>query len=319
MLEKECDSVKKIIPSVCAVLLVTAMAAVSELSGEKEVLFPEIAAIAAGAFAAPKFAWNTSPARMFGLLAAGAVSGVLIVLTPLPFPVQMCLAFLLASVMLAYSRTTFAPMISAIVLPVMLQTTSIVYPVSAVVLSAAVIGLRRLLEHFGCIGKAAYIPAPLPDRAAIADTALRWLTGSCMIIFALVIGHKLLLAPPLLVAFTEFWKPESGAQRHPCKVSLLIVLCAATGAVMRLTAIRLGCYQFIAVAVTITLVLLLMRKSGIYVPPAAALSVLAFLIPEQSVLSYPLLIAAGTLLIVGVSVLHGKLLRIRAIQANKAA
>lgn len=48
--------IKNILPAALTVLTVMLMTAAAEFSGEKEILFPEIAAIAAGALIAPKFA-----------------------------------------------------------------------------------------------------------------------------------------------------------------------------------------------------------------------------------------------------------------------
>jgi hypothetical protein len=293
------------------------MAAASELTGEKEILFPEIAAIAAGAFAAPKMAWNTSYARMFLLLAAGAVTGTLLVLIPLPPAVQMSLAFLAASLMLAVSRTTFAPMISAIVLPVMLQTRSVVYPVSAAILSASVIAVRMLLQKRGLLEAPDYQPEPMPDAHKSADLLLRWMLGSCVIVLAVLSGQKLIAAPPLLVAFTEFWKPGARAQRQPMRVSLLIASCALIGTAMRISAVYLGFYQFPAAGLTLLLVLLVMRRTGMLIPPAAALSVLAFLIPAESLLRYPLLILAGALIFTCIAAVHGRLAEQRRIYAEE--
>lgn len=303
------NQLKKQIPLLCAVILVTAMTALAELTGEKEILFPEIAAIAAGALIAPHFAWNTSLWRMFGLLSVSAVIGTLIVLLPLPFAVQMTFAFLAASAILLCSRTTFAPMISAIVLPVMLQTRSVVYPVAAVSLSAAVIGIRLLLEKYGLLQPAVYQPEPRPERHAAADLLLRWFCGSLVILLAVSSGQKLLAAPPLLVAFTEFWKTGSRAQRQPIRIGLTVIFSTLTGTILRYFALSAGFYQFIAAGVTITLVLLIMRKTGIIIPPAAALSILAYLIPEEMLLRYPLLAALGTMLFISIAMIHGKFSR----------
>ena len=76
---------KKKIPLLCAVLVVTMMVAISEWTGEREILFPEISAIVTGAFVSPKFSWNTNFMRMLLLLCVSAILGTAIVLLPLPF------------------------------------------------------------------------------------------------------------------------------------------------------------------------------------------------------------------------------------------
>ena len=285
-----------------AVLLVTAMTAAAELSGEREILFPEIAAVAAGALAAPKRPWNTDLPRLFFSLAAGSVIGTAIVLLiPFPRTVQLCIAFLISSLMLLFSRTTFAPMISAVVLPVMLGTRSYVYPVAAVLLTAAVIGCCLLREPVP------YSPEPKPDRRALTDLLLRWGLGCFVILFAVKSSQRLIAAPPLLVAYTEFWRPGAAAQRKPLPFCLMLTGCAALGALLRYPAVHFGFYQFPAAAVTMLLVLLLMRRTGLWLPPAAALALLSDLVPAQTLLFYPIQVLAGSLFFTGLAMLHGSI------------
>ena len=298
----------KALPAAAAVLLIAAMAAVSELTGEKEILFPEIAAIAAGSLISPRLCWNTNDLRLLLTIAAGSVTGLLIVqLIPLPLAVQMCMAFLLSSLMLVFSGTTFAPLISSIVLPVMLQTKSFLYPVSAVILTTAIIMLRRTFCHFGLSEVSTFTPEPLPDKIVITDMLIRWLTGSIVMIIAVSTGCKLIVAPPLLVAFTEFWKPGSKARKSPVLVCSVITACAVTGTVTRYLSAMLGIYEFIAVAATTVIVFIIMKKTAAFIPPAAALSVLAFLIPSEQLAVYPLFILTGVSAFTAIPLLYTKL------------
>ena len=289
------DKIRKIIPFTSAVLLVTAMTASSGFSGEKEILFPEIAAIAAGGLVTDKLAWNTSYSRLFGSIALGSIIGVLIVLfLPLPLFAQMSAAFLAASLLLEFSGTSFAPMISAIVLPVMLQTKSVVYPISAVSLTGLIIETRILLEKNGLCSKPDFERKELPDKRELSELITRWLAASMVITIAMGSRLRFLAAPPLLVAFTEFCHPNSKAMGRPVQTGLVITLSAFTGAVMRYVFLSFGAYQFIAAALTVTAVFIMMKKLDMFIPPAAALSVLAYLIPEEALLTYPLQIAAGS-------------------------
>ncbi len=292
------------LPTVLAVLLVTVMAAVSELAGEREVLFPEIAAIAAGALVSPKLAWHTDDLRLFVSICLGSVIGLLVVLLPIPLYLQMPLAFLIASVMLALSGTTFAPMISSVVLPVMLGTRSVIYPVSAITLTAAVILLKKTMVHFGLRGRTGAAPLPLPDSRAISDLMIRWLEGSIVIAAAVLSGFRLAAAPPLLVAFTEF-RRSPPKPRRAVMICVFIAVCAAAGSASRYIAIQLGAYSFIAAAAAVAAVFMLMRITGVYTPPAAALCILAFLIPESDLAAYPLLVTVGCAVFMGIAVIHG--------------
>lgn len=300
---------KIILPAALAVLTVMLMTAAAELSDEKEILFPEIAAIAAGALIAPKFAWKTSKLRLFVLICIGSVIGLLIsMFVPFSVSVKLCFAFLAASLLFRFSGTTFAPVISSVVLPVMLGTNSAIYPIAAAVLTLLILMERLLIEKLGIAEKSEFSPEPMPDKNAII---LRWLVGSIAIFPAVGTGFKFAVAPPLLVAFTEFCRKDSAARKRPAAITLLIVGCALVGAVCRFVFTMLGWKMFIAAGVTMLIVCIIMNSVKLFVPPAAALSVLAFLIPEEAVVTYPLQIAAGTVFFVLAGRILGKISELR--------
>ncbi|HAG13192.1 MAG TPA: hypothetical protein DCG49_04940, partial [Ruminococcus sp.] len=60
--------------AVCAVLF---MMGAYCLLGDREIIFPEMAAIAAGLFLAPRLPWETDLKRILLFLAIGAVTGML--------------------------------------------------------------------------------------------------------------------------------------------------------------------------------------------------------------------------------------------------
>lgn len=300
--------IKNILPAALAVLTVMLMTAAAEFSGEKEILFPEIAAIAAGALIAPKFAWKTSKLRLFVLICIGSVLGLLIsMFVPLALSVKLCIAFLAASLLFQFSGTTFAPVISSVVLPVMLGTNSVIYPIAAAVLTFLILMERMLTEKLGIAEKSEFSPEPMPDKNALVRLAARWLIGSIAIVLAVGTGFGFAVAPPLLVAFTEFCRKDSAVRKKPVAITLLIAGCALVGAVCRSVFTLLGWKMFAAAGVTMLIVCIIMKSAKLFVPPAAALSVLAFLIPEEAVITYPLQIAAGTVIFVLVGRIFGKM------------
>lgn len=300
--------IKNILPAALAVLTVMLMTAAAEFSGEKEILFPEIAAIAAGALIAPKFAWKTSKLRLFVLICIGSVLGLLIsMFVPLALSVKLCIAFLAASLLFQFSGTTFAPVISSVVLPVMLGTNSVIYPIAAAVLTFLILMERMLTEKLGIAEKSEFSPEPMPDKNALVRLAARWLIGSIAIVLAVGTGFGFAVAPPLLVAFTEFCRKDSAVRKKPAAITLLIAGCALVGAVCRSVFTLLGWKMFAAAGVTMLIVCIIMKSAKLFVPPAAALSVLAFLISEEAVITYPLQIAAGTVIFVLVGRIFGKM------------
>lgn len=299
--------IKNILPAALAVLTVMLMTAAAEFSGEKEILFPEIAAIAAGALIAPKFAWKTSKLRLFVLICIGSVLGLLIsMLVPLAFSVKLCIAFLAASLLFQFSGTTFAPVISSVVLPVMLGTNSVIYPIAAAVLTFLILMERMLTEKLGIAEESEFSPEPMPDKNTLVRLAARWFVGSIAIVLAVGTEVGFAVAPPLLVAFTEFCRKDSAVRKKPAAITLLIAGCALVGAVCRSVFTLLGWKMFAAAGVTMLIVCIIMKSAKLFVPPAAALSVLAFLIPEEAVITYPLQIAAGTVIFVLVGRIFGK-------------
>lgn len=132
-------------PWLSVMALVILMMAAAELLHEKEIIFPEITALAVGYILAKKRAWIVDSKRILILITGCAVLGLLIVLyIPLSLRGQICLAFAVSQLIFLYSGTTLAPFVSAIVLPVILQTKSWIYPVSAFLLTLVVIVLHGL-------------------------------------------------------------------------------------------------------------------------------------------------------------------------------
>lgn len=291
----------KIIKYLSAVLIITFMVGVSEILNEREIIFPEIAAIAIGAFIAPKFAWNTNYKRIFILICLSAVTGVLIVkYIPLPIAWQGILAFFLSQVIFINSGTSFAPMISAMVLPVLLQTTSYVYIISAVALTLLILALRFILEKCGISEKVSYSPLPAAGKNTWVISFLRIAAGGIVLAAAVSSGHQFAAAPPFLVAFTEMSKPCSKAVTSPVRVFALLSACGITGAAVRyIFTVKLAVFPLaVSAMLTTIIVLFIMETAKMFIPPAGAIGILAMLIPAEKVVLYPLECIAGSLIVV---------------------
>ena len=288
---------KKLIPVICAVILVGGMTAAAVLLDNCEIIFPEIAAIAVGALIAPKFSWNANKLRIFIYITVCAVIGVVLVKwLPLPIWAKMIIAFLLAQILLVNSKTSFAPMISAMVLPVMLQTDTPIYIVSAVTLTALILLCRMAFEKGKVLEDNEFSPLTKPHCGEYKNVLWRTLFAVVMIIPALLLDFRFIVAPPLLVAFTEFTNPNSKARGTPVKTVALITVCALLGSGLRYI-FCINCQLlplYVVSAITILCVILLMRAVKIYIPPAGAISILAMLIPESAVLWFPLQILIGS-------------------------
>lgn len=279
------------------VLIVAVMVGAAELLGQREIIFPEIAAIAVGALLPPRMAWNTSRPRILLLIALCAFLGVGIVrFVPGPDWMKLTLAYGAAEALYLCSGTTFAPMISAAALPVLLGTESMVYLIAAPVLTALILGCHWAVERAGWKEAVPFAPVRAEKRDW-RDAAVRLALVALAAWAALSLDIRFAVAPPLLVAFTEFSRRSSGARRVPAKAVAVIALCALTGAVCRCgLAMCLGLPLTLAAVCAAVGMLLILDRLRLYIPPAGALGILPMLISAERVAVYPLQILAGAAL-----------------------
>lgn len=292
--------IKNIIPYISTLLLVGLMVGIAELLNEKEIIFPEITALAVGYMVAQKRSWKVNGKRMLLLITICATVGVLIVrysgLTLFP---QMIIAFSFAQILFMFSGTTFAPFVSAIVLPVMMQTKSFIYPISAVILTILVIGFHQLFLKMKIREDEEYIPVMLNSKDDIIDTALRVVCVAIVGFVAIYFNYKFIIAPPLLVAFTEFSRPRNKVRNKPIKTVLVITGCALVGSLSRyLLTIKLELPLTVSALIATLIMLLILTYTKMYMPPVGAITILSMMIPQSSVITYPLQIFVGSVVII---------------------
>lgn len=103
-----------------------------------------------------------------------------------------------------------------------------------------------------------------------------------------------LIAPPLLVAFTELCNPACKARLHPVKTVGLVALCALVGSAARgLFTLWLGLPLALAAALAALAMAAVVCRTKLYFPPAGAMAILAMLIPAGQVALFPLQVLAG--------------------------
>lgn len=276
------------------ILIVTAMVGVSEATGQQEVIFPEIAALAFGLLVAPRMPWRMTLPRMVFCLSACALLGLAVsVCVPGPLAIKVVLAYSLALGLLILSGTTFAPMIAAAVMPVLLGVSTWVYPVSATALALLCAAVRRFFEKAGGVPK----ELTRPHRGVWGGPRdVLWrLTGvGAVAVLAVWSGAPFIAAPPTLVAYTQLSRRRNPLRKAPWKVVVTCTLCAAIGALSRLVCTTaLGLPLCLGAAITTVCVIIDFKTQRRYFPPAAALSILAFLVPELHVAWLPAEVFVG--------------------------
>lgn len=292
--------IKNIIPYISTLFLVGLMVGIAELLNEKEIIFPEITALTVGYMVAQKRSWKVNGKRMLLLITICVTVGVLIVrYSGLALFPQMIIAFSFAQILFMFSGTTFAPFVSAIVLPVMMQTKSFIYPISAVVLTILVIGFHQLYLKMKIREDEEYIPVMLNSKDDIIDTALRVVCVAIVGFVAIYFNYKFIIAPPLLVAFTEFSRPRNKVRNKPIKTVLVITGCALVGSLSRyLLTIKLELPLTVSALIATLIMLLILTYTKMYMPPVGAITILSMIIPESSVITYSLQIFVGSVVII---------------------
>lgn len=291
---------KRYFPYIVTLILVGCMTVSAEILNEKEIIFPEITALAIGFLITEKSSWKVNGKRMLSLIPVCAVLGVLIVkyVTIGIYP-QVVLAFTVSQIIFLFSKTTFAPLISAIVLPVMMQTTSFVYPIAAFFLTLAVILFRKIFDKTGIKTKENFVPIKLNLKSDIADTVIRIICVAVIGYIAFLCNIKYMVAPPLLVVFTEFSRPKNKARNKPIKPILVLTSCAFVGAFTRfLINISFGLPLTIAALAATVIMLIILHYSKMYMPPVGAITILSMVISEEILFTYPLQIFLGSVVFI---------------------
>lgn len=262
---------------------------VSEGLNEPEIIFPEITAIAIGALYAPRQSWNVTKGRILLSIAVMSVTGVLIVrFLPDIFVLRIVCGFIAAIIMLTATKSGFVPMISACVLPIVLGTTSLIYPCAAIVMTVLILICRMIFEHFGICKKREFIPE-IFDMKKLKY----WLKHLCVItlfaIAAMVTGERFFMVPPLIVAYVEMSTEGSPLRKQPVNTVILIGFAAVLGTFSRIfIAERFGLGLVTAAVVSVGIIMIVMKLMKMYMPPAGAICTLPVLLQADTLTKYPL-------------------------------
>ncbi|OUM70629.1 hypothetical protein PIROE2DRAFT_1158 [Piromyces sp. E2] len=286
------------IGSTFTTVVIAIMIFAAEILGEKEIIFPEIAAICIGSFITPHVMWKSSIGKIVFYISVCAILGVLIVrFLHILFWIQFTLGYMIGQIIFFFSKTGFAPMISAMALPILLRTDSHVYILSAIILTAFVMLLTLAYQKLVLKEKRETMSVPLPWIPFLKSFIYRTVIVAVVAAVCIAVDEriKFCMAPPLLVAFTELTtKKDLPALKRPVMTVILFTGCAFIGALARYV-LSMKCHIPLTVSVVVVSVgiIVLMKGIKLLFPPAAAMGVLSMLIPEKVVLLYTLDVFIG--------------------------
>lgn len=284
----------KFTKNIFAIIMVCLMVLISEIIGEKEIIFPEIFALLIGSWVADKRPWKVTKIKMLFLMSLSAFAGIGIVRyinIPIYFQIAIALAF--TSIFLIYLRSTMVPMISACILPIMLGTTSIIYPISVITMVAIIL----LVEHIFIKLKWVSTSDEIVISSYKEEIALWSKRITIFLILAIipVLSHNMyFIAPPLIVGYIELTNRDSRLRKKPVVVTGLILFAALIGVFMRIIVCETFGLPLTLAAVLATVgVLIIMNYTKIYFPPAGAIAILPMILPAKGILMYPIMVSIG--------------------------
>ncbi len=281
------------------ILMVLLMVFVAEISGEKEIIFPEICALTIGAWISEQQPWNTNKRRIFFLMSFAALFGVLVVkYVHCPLIFQVCLCFAFTGFILTLCKTNFIPIISACILPVYLRTDSWIYPISVCAMALIIIIAQWYMEKMHLRPVNNFIPCDFDLKVQV----IKW--SKLLIVFGLLAlipfkTHQIyFLAPPLIVMFTELANPQSPARKRPQYIVGLMTFGAFTGCVIRL--LLNSYFQLplsICTAVACVILFAALDKLKINFPPAGAILLIPMILDENLLIRFPIEVFIGAVVL----------------------
>lgn len=288
---------------IISLLAATLMVGIAGITGEKEIIFPELVALTVGLWIIDKRVWRVRSWQIIIMMTLGAVAGVCIVrYLHLPHFVNLSLAFTFAAGILLLFRSTLIPLLSACMLPVLLHTEEWIYPVAVFVMTSILVAGQAIMEKSKLRHKATYIPA-----ASIRERGIgKWLSLLLVVFLLCALSQfthfSYLVIPPLVVTFVELATSKSGFRNRPAQVFFFLVFAVLAGTIFQLVGVHYLHIPQIVVAFLIALCLFaVFRLTGKYFAPAGAMAFIPMIVPYETLSVLPLQASLGAVLFISVA------------------
>lgn len=290
----------KILPTIFAGAVIIFMIGMSVIFKDKEIIFPEIAALVTGIFLAPNQMWkDTGPFKFVFLMTLSALLGMaMAAYLSIPLFFKICIGYFFCIICLSVFKSGLFPMISACILPLLINAKSITYPISVFVLCIIIVGARYIATR-----KNKDETPKIQNNYFSKEILLpRIIAGVCIVIYSIYpcfSGALLLIAPPLFVMFTELFTSNNKFQNK--EIILLAVTSVSTftgSSVVYFMQMYFSSSTFWCGIIITVVVFTIFYFTKVFFPPIAALSFLPLILPEESLIMYPLYVSLTALVIV---------------------
>lgn len=293
------------------ITFVVGMVLVAELFDVKDIIFPEIAALAFGAWVMEDRPWPGPVWTIWFSPTLAAITGVVILRTlPASVALMVFIALICVFIELKVVGSHMSPAISAAILPIIINAKGIVYPISVFIMTGSV-ALLVYNKKRKCKISGIALHSGLVECVQRHDNLISELFHyGKLVVFVLLIailadtsGWLYIVSPPLIVAFVELTYPGSLLREKSMKKLLvLLTSCSLEG---MLWVVLVGhCFSgplWLAAGLSVATAFLIARSLRLASPPAFALSLLPIILPRSALYLYPLSVFAGAALFIIVS------------------
>ena len=259
-----------------AFAFITAMVATAEFFGDREIVLPEIAAMAVAIWAFREQSWMRQPEKIFLWPSITALMGFGINLLALPYTAKLTLILVGMLGLFALFRYSLAPALATGFLPIVTNATEFSFLAS--------IGVTTLVLMLGVmlfrLRKDAPRTAPLSHRAMLAYFAI---IAVCVAIASAAGYPHLAVLPPVAVVVYESLHMKMYSAKMALKQTAVLTLSAAIGVALFLA---IDSWTLVTV-LDLLLMAALLRLFGMRVPAVYAFPFLAFVFPATAVPALP--------------------------------
>jgi len=275
---------------------IAAINGLAQISGNSLLLFPELGALSYDILRRPNGAWATSPLMVIATPFAAGLIGTLIT-RHLPYGVLAVLVAVFSAILIIrVLGSPVAPAISAALLPLTLNETSWLYSPSVLVGCVSLAGISVIRRWRRSLPVQTVMET---GNSTPAEQDLSWVPFFAVFLVvaasgAVLTGMRFLLFPPLAVIAYEMFAHFDSCPwaRRPL---LIPVICGLTAMATLIIIGWLGT-GVLAAALAVMCGAAALRIFQIHFPPAIAVAVLPFIMPDPGY-RYPVAVVIGTILV----------------------
>ena len=213
------------------------------------------------------------------------------------------IGFTLIGISLLVTKTSFAPVISAFMLPILLQSDSWLFPLFVIVYVGIIIAVQTIYQKIGLTQKMIYLNIPFQWKKELFHWCILLLVFSVLSIYPAVTHSIYFMLPPLIITFVEMSEITSPVRKKPLKVYAVMALAPWVGTAWRFLSICTPIPSYITFPCALICLLLLIELIRFPFAAAGSLVTLPFLLSEETLIWYPIQSMIGLIFFIALPIL----------------